>query len=154
MLARHPRKHATHASKNNMLFLKLAISESFTQSTILPGSIVSAFFAWNTTRVSPSKWLLCNSGTGSFFSMSSLQYSFLHSLFIAQYKTFSLIIGAYSGCSISSKKDLSNSFLKQDYFNNLLKSLAIFYCDPMENWRLDWSSLLSWLLLSLSDGNS
>ena len=59
--------------------------------------------------------------------MSFQQFSFLDSLFIAQYQTFSLIIGAYSGCSIFSKKNLSNSFLKQDNFNNLSKSFGMFW---------------------------
>ena len=57
--------------------------------------------------------------TRSFFAVPFLQYSFLHSLIIAQYITFSPIIRAYPGCSLSSKKNLSNFFLKQDNFNNM-----------------------------------
>ena len=119
-----------------------AISESSARTTILPGSTVSAFFAWKASHTSPSKWFPYNSGTRSFFSIPFLQYSFLHSLFTTQYKTFSPIIRAYSGCSISSKKNLSNYFLKQDNFHNLSKPLGIFCCDPMENWRSDWPSRL------------
>ena len=131
--------------------LQISIAVSFTWTTILPGSIVSAFFVWNTTLVSPSKWFPYSSGTCSFFSIPFLQYSLLHT--IAQYKTFSLIIGACSGYSISSKKNQSNSFLKQDSSNNLSKSLGVFCYDPMESWRSDWSSPLSCLLLSWSDGD-
>ena len=74
--------------------------------------------------------------TRSFFSVPFLQYSFLHSLIIAQYITFSPIIGACSGCSLSSKKNLSNFFLKQDNFSNMFKDILqnCLFKDRLQNW--------------------
>ena len=43
--------------------------------------------------------------------------------------------------------------LKKDSFTNSSKSLGIFSCDSMENLRSNWSSTLTCLALSLTDGD-
>ena len=111
-----------HTSESIRWILEISIatiSKSFARTTILPGSIISTFLAWITTRVSPSKWFPYNSGTCSFFSMPFLQYSFWHPYLLQSIKSFHLLLQHTPDVQFPQKViNFNNSF------NNLSKSLG------------------------------
>ena len=75
-------------------------------------------------------------------------------LSVAIYNSFLSVIGAYIWSSISLKKNLSNSSLKQESLSKSCMSVSIFGYGPMEKTRSGASFSLSFLFVSLIEGDS